>query len=491
MAGGKAGAPPLDGKLLAVALIVALGSFTVVLDMTIVGVALHTVSDHFGVGLSTTQWVTTAYILSTAMVVPLTGWATDRFGGRRLWLSAVLLFTVSSVACGLAWSAGSLIALRVLQGIGAGLMAPVGTALVARAAGPERMGRAMGLMGIAIVFAPVLGPVVGGVLVDAGSWRWIFFLNLPIGLIALALAWVFFDRNQPTRPDPIDRIGFLLLCPGITLLVFGLANVTSVDGLTRPGFLLPTLGGAALSALFVWHALRTEKPLLDLRLFRNRTFSATVATQFLMNATLSGSMMLFPLYFQLVRDVSPLASGLLLVPEGIGVAMTMPITGRLVDRGKSGLVILCGLPALVVGFFSFTQAGADASYLRLALSLWLIGVGAGCTIMPAMSTAYRALGPMEIPRASATFSIAQEVGASGAVALFVVVLDAQLRTNPGAAAFDTSFWLPLALTLLVLLPALLVARAAARRAAEDAAAKAAAESDDKSEDDAGELATTR
>jgi len=223
-----------------------------------------------------------------------------------------------------------------------------------------------------------------------------------------------------------------------------------------------------LFVLFVRHALRTEKPLLDLRLFQNRTFSATVATQFLMNATLSGSMMLFPLYFQLVRDASPLASGLLLVPEGIGVAMIMPITGRLVDRGKSGLVILCGLPALVVGFFSFTQAGADASFIRLALSLWLIGVGAGCTIMPAMSTAYRALAPAEIPRASATFSIAQEIGASGAVALFVVVLDAQLRSGPTATAFTTSFWLPLALTLLVLVPALMVARSATRRAAYDA-----------------------
>jgi len=480
MAGGKAGAPPMDRKLLAVALTVALGSFTVVLDMTIVGVALHTVSDYFGVGLSTTQWVTTAYILSTAMVVPLTGWATDRFGGRRLWLTAVVLFTIASVACGLAWSAGSLIVLRIVQGVGAGLMAPVGTALVARAAGPARMGRAMGLMGIAIVFAPVIGPVIGGILVDAGSWRWIFFLNLPIGLIAFALGWAFFDRNQPTKPDPIDRVGFILLCPGITLLVYGLANVSSVDGLTRPGFLLPTVASAVLLVLFVRHALRIEKPLLDLRLFRNRTFSATVATQFLMNATLSGSMMLFPLYFQLVRDASPLASGLLLVPEGIGVAMIMPIAGRLVDRGKSGTVILCGLPALVVGFFSFTQAGADASFIRLALSLWLIGLGAGCTIMPAMSTAYRALAPAEIPRASATFSIAQEIGASGAVALFVVVLDAQLRTNPTATAFGTSFWLPLALTLLVLAPALLVARSAARRAAEDA---------EPAED--AELATTR
>jgi EmrB/QacA subfamily drug resistance transporter len=463
------GAPPLDRKLRAVALIVALGSFTVVLDMTIVGVALHTVSGYFSSPLSTVQWVTTAYILSTAMVVPLTGWATDRFGGKRLWMAAVVLFTASSVACGLSWSVASLIVFRVLQGIGAGLMAPVGTSLVARTAGPARMGRAMSLMGVAIVFAPVVGPVIGGVLVDLGSWRWIFFLNLPIGLIALALARVFFDRDPATEAAPVDMVGFLLLCPGITLLVYGLAGVSSVDALGSPGVAVPALAGAVLCALFARHALRTERPLLDVRLFRNRTFSATVVTQFLMNATLSGSLMLLPLYFQLVRGASPLESGLLLVPEGLGVAMIMPITGRLVDRGKAGLVILCGLPMLVLGFGSFTQAGADASMVRLVLSLWLIGVGAGCTIMPAMSTAFRTIDGPAIPRASATLSIAQEIGASTAVAVFVVVLDAQLRVQPAPAAFDTSFWLPLALTLLVLVPGLIVARSATRRAAEAAA----------------------
>jgi EmrB/QacA subfamily drug resistance transporter len=415
------------------------------------------------------QWVTTAYILSTAMVVPLTGWATDRFGGRRVWLSAVALFTASSVACGLSWSVGSLIAFRVLQGVGAGLMAPVGTSLVARTAGRERIGRAMSLMGVAIVFAPVVGPVVGGVLVDLGSWRWIFFLNLPIGLIALALARVFFDPDPAPERSPIDTVGFLLLCPGITLFVYGLAGVSSLAALSTPGFLLPTLAGVVLIALFVRHALRVERPLLDLRLFRNRTFSATVATQFLMNATLSGSLMLLPLYFQLVRGASPLESGLLLVPEGLGVAMIMPITGRLVDRGKAGLVILCGLPMLVLGFFSFTQAGADASMVRLVASLWLIGVGAGCTIMPAMSTAFRSIDGPDIPRASSTLSIAQEIGASTAVAVFVVVLDAQLRAQSAPAAFDTSFWLPLALTLVVLVPGAIVARSAAKRAAADAA----------------------
>ncbi|HEX2132675.1 MAG TPA: DHA2 family efflux MFS transporter permease subunit [Actinophytocola sp.] len=452
-------APPLDRKVLGVALIVALGAVTAIIDMTIIGVALHTLSDEFGVGLSTIQWVTTAYILAAALVVPLTGWATDFFGARRLWLTAAVIFAVGSLLAGLAWSVPSLIAFRVLQGIGAGLIAPVGTSIVARTAGRERMGRAMSVVGVPLVLGPVLGPVLGGLLIDTVSWRWIFLINLPIGAIAVTLAWFAFDRDPEREAGGgIDLRGFLLVCPGVTLLVFGIVNVSAAADLASAGFLLPGGAGIVLLALFVRHALRTEKPLLDLRLFGNRVFAGAAGIQFLMNATLSGSMMLFPLYYQIVHGESALVAGLLLAPQGIGVAMMMPIAGRLVDRGKQAPLVLAGIPLLVLGFFSFTQAGADGGYLRLGLSLWIIGIGAGCTIMPAMTAAYRALNPMKIPHATATFSIVQEFGASSAVALFVVVLDARLRAAPEpAAAFDLVFWLPLVLTIAGLLPALVLA----------------------------------
>lgn len=467
--------PALDRKILAVALIVALGAVTAVIDMTIIGVALNTLADEFEVGLSSIQWVTTAYILSTAMAVPLSGWATDWFGPRRLWLSAVALFTLGSLACGLAWDLQSLIASRVVQGIGAGILAPVGTTIVARAAGPERMGRAMSVVGVPLVLGPMLGPVVGGVLIGTTSWRWIFLVNLPVGLAAVLLAWFVFDRDQERgNRGRIDLIGFLLLCPGLTLLVFGVVNVTSVAALASAGFVLPAGAGAVLLALFVRHALRVEEPLLDLRLFGNRVFTGAAGMQFLMNATLSGSMMLFPLYFQLVRGESALVTGLLLVPQGLGVAMAMPITGRLVDRGKQRVLVLTGLALLVVGFVSFTQAGADGDYLRLTVSLWLIGAGAGATLMPSITSAYRALSPVKIPHATATFSVAQELGASSAVALFVVVLEARLRDTPAAAAFDQTFWLPLVLIALAVLPALLLLRRVAATAPTSAAPEASA-----------------
>jgi EmrB/QacA subfamily drug resistance transporter len=457
-------AAPLDRKTLAVALIVALGVVTTVVDITIIGVALDTLSGEFGVGLSTVQWVTTGYILAAAGVVPLTGWATDRFGARRMWLAAMVVFVAGSLLAGLAWSVPSLIAFRAVQGIGAGLLSPVGTAIVAKTAGRERMGRAMSVFGVPLVLGPVIAPVLGGVLVEVVSWRWIFLINLPIGVIAFALSWFVFDRDVAQRRGGIDTVGFLLLCPGVILLVYGIVNITSIADLGSPGFLVPGGLGVAALAAFVRHALRTEKPLLDLRVFANRAFTAAAGIQFLFNATLSGATMLFPLYYQIVRGESALVAGLLLVPQGLGVAMMMPLSGRLVDRGKQAPLVLCGTVLLALGFYSFTMAGADAGYLRLGLSLWVIGVGAGCTIMPALSSAYRALPGRQIPHASATLSIVQELGASSAVALFVVVLDTRLRTAPDPApVFDSIFWLPLTLVIVGVLPGLLVARR--RRAA--------------------------
>ncbi len=459
----KAESPKLDGKMVAVALLVALGAVTVMLDMTIIGVAINTISADFSVGLTTVQWVTTTYILSSAMVVPLSGWATNRFGGRRVWLFSLALFTVGSIACGFAWSAGSLIAFRVLQGVAAGLTIPVGMAMVARTAGPERMGRAMSLVGVPMVLGPILGPVLGGVLVDTVNWRWIFLINIPIGLVAIIGSWIVFDRDTPMPAEKLDLVGLALLGPGICLLVLGLGNVHTSGG-AGPEFLIPGITSVVLLALFVRHAFRVEKPVLDLRLFRSGGFSSAVGIQFLVSATLAGTGLLFPLYYQLVRDESALASGLLLIPQGIGLAMMMPISGRMVDRGKAPLLVLIGIPTMAIGLLSYTMAGDDGSFARLCVSLWLVGIGAGCTIMPATSAAYRTLSHQEIPKASATFAIVQEIGASSAAAGFVISLEVLLVSNAPdtAAAFNTVFWLPLGLVLVAVIPAVVLARKVAQ-----------------------------
>ena len=479
---------PLPRHVWVVAGVVVLGAVMTILDTTIVNVAINTLAKDFDVSLSTIQWVATAYLLALATVIPLTGWAADRFGTKRLWMSSVALFALGSALCGLAWSAGSLIAFRVLQGIGGGMVMPAGMTVLAQTAGPARVGRVMSIVGVPMLLGPILGPVIGGWLVDDASWRWIFYVNVPIGLIALPLAWRILDRDVPRPHVRLDAVGLLLLSPGLALFVYGLAETSASGGLGAVKAWLPMVAGIALVVLFSLHALRHDHPLLDLRLFKERAFAAAAGVSILFGTAMFGAMLLFPLYYQVVRGESALDAGLLMAPQGIGAAMMMPISGRIVDRGAAGKVVLCGLPLVALGYCSYTQLGADTSYLFLALSLWVAGLGTGATMMPAMAAAYQTLSHAAVPRATTTLNIIMRVGGSIGTALFAVVLQHQIRgalpggggagggegglgalnAIPAAAreriapaladAFGHTFWWPVAFLLVALLPALLLPR---------------------------------
>src|SRR3954463_14286592 len=222
----------LDRALLRLASVVVLGTIMSILDTTIVNVAIETLGKDLGSSLSSIQWVSTGYLLALATVIPLTGWAMDRFGGRRMWMLSVALFLVGSTLCGLAWSTESLIVFRVLQGFGGGMILPVGQAILAQAAGPERMGRIMAVIGVPTLLGPILGPVIGGLIVDNFSWRWIFFVNVPVGAVALVLAARILPAADARRTRPtLDLTGLLLLSPGLAALVYGLSEFGIEGGL--------------------------------------------------------------------------------------------------------------------------------------------------------------------------------------------------------------------------------------------------------------------
>src|SRR4051812_21180497 len=216
----------LDRALWRLASVVVLGTIMSILDTTIVNVAIETLGRELGSSLATIQWVATGYLLALATVIPLTGWAMERFGGKKAWMTSVALFLCGSALCGFAWSSTSLIAFRVLQGFGGGMIMPIGQAILAQAAGPERMGRIMSVIGVPTLLGPILGPVIGGLIVDNASWRWIFFVNLPVGAVALALAWRILPRRETHGPRPVlDVMGLALLSPGLAALVYGLSQV--------------------------------------------------------------------------------------------------------------------------------------------------------------------------------------------------------------------------------------------------------------------------
>jgi EmrB/QacA subfamily drug resistance transporter len=439
----------LGRPVLAAAAVVVCGAAMTILDSTIVNVAIERLAVAFDAELATIQWVSTAYLLTLAAAIPVAGWAVDRFGTRRVFMAAVTTFGATSLLCGLAWSAPSLIVFRAVQGLGGGLVMPVGMTILARAAGPDRMGRVMALVGIPMLLAPALGPALGGALLDAVSWRAIFFVNLPVALLALVLAARVLP-NQTGGEAKLDVLGLALLPPGLALIV--------------AGFVEPVLAaaGVVLIAAFVVHARRSDHPLIDLHIFKDRTVAASAATTFLFGAAFFGSLLLLALYFQTARDLTALGTGLILGVQGLGAIVTMPIAGKLADRLGAAKVVRPGVALVVVGTVPFVVEAAPA--WLLAAGLFVRGIGMGATLMPAMAAAYTVLAPEAVPRAASALEIVQRAGALFGIALLAVVLQSQLPlslseldTAPAAmaaGAAQTTFIWALVLTATALLPAL-------------------------------------
>jgi len=463
------------------AVVVVVGSIMSILDTTIVNVALQTLSVDLSSPVESVQWVVTGYMLALAAVIPVTGWAARRVGTRRLYLTSLVLFTLGSLLCGFAWSIDSLIAFRVLQGLGGGMLMPTGMIILARAAGPHRIGRVLSVIGVPMVLAPVFGPVIGGLLVEHVGWRWIFFVNLPIGIVAVALAWRLLPAGRAEKAGPLDWLGLALLSTGLPTVTYGLAEAGSGAGFSSPRALVPIAAGILLTAAFVFHSLRARHPLLNVRLYANRAFAAASATTFCLGATLFGAMILLPLYFQIVRGESVVTTGLLLMPQSLGAALAMPFTGRLADRFGGGALALVGV--LLTAFATLPLAFMTAStpFALIEGSLLFRGLGIGFAMMPAMSAAYAVLRPEQIADATPQLTVVQRVGGSIGTAVLAVVLGSALGTATGpagtAAAFSTAYWWAFAISLAAALPATVLLRAErrSRRARSARGSRAAAE----------------
>jgi EmrB/QacA subfamily drug resistance transporter len=423
----------LDRGLLMVAMCVVLGAIMSILDVTVVNVAINTLARDFDTSLSTIQWVSTGYTLALATVIPLSGWGADRFGTKRLYITSIVLFVAGSLLSGLAWNAESLIGFRILQGFGGGMIMPAGMTILTRAAGPQRMGRVMSVIGVPMLLGPILGPILGGWLVDDFSWRWIFLINLPIGILALVASLRILPKDVPAPGHRLDFLGLLLLSPSLALIIYGLAESSTLGGFGHTKVLLPIAAGAILLAAWFAHTVRTPEPLIDLKLFRNKIFAASIATMMLMVISVFGGMLLLPLYLQAVRGETALSTGLLLAPQGLGAMIAMPLAGMLTDKTGVGRIVPCGLALIGLSFFGLTQLTATTSYTWLGVLLFVMGAGMGFTMMPIMSGAMQTLRRASIARASTTLNIIQQVGASIGTAVLVVILTAAISARiPGA-----------------------------------------------------------
>jgi EmrB/QacA subfamily drug resistance transporter len=307
--------------------------------------------------------------------------------------------------------------------------------MMTRAAGPHRIGRVMAVLGVPMLLGPIGGPILGGWLIEAAAWQWIFLINVPIGLVAFFAALRVLPKDRPQPSESFDFLGMLLLSPGLALFLFGVSSIPGTGTVAAAKVLIPALIGLALMIGFVRHALGKDHPLIDLTLFRYRNLTVAVVTMTLFAVAFMGAMLLLPSYFLQVRGESTLNAGLLLAPQGLGAMLTMPIAGRLTDKIGPGKLVLSGIALIAAGMGVFTQVGADTSYVLLLGGLFVIGMGMGMTMMPIMSAALASLTNHQVARGSTMMNIVQQTAGSIGTAVMSVILTNQVLGNPAASAY--------------------------------------------------------
>ncbi|OBH96053.1 DHA2 family efflux MFS transporter permease subunit [Mycobacterium sp. E2733] len=427
----------LDAALLRIAGVCGLACIMAILDNTVVAVAQRTFIDQFGSTQAIVSWTMAGYMLAFATVIPITGWAADRFGTKRLFMGSILSFTVGSLLCALAPNILLLIVFRVLQGIGGGMLLPLSWTILTREAGPKRVGRLMAVGGIPILLGPIGGPILGGWLIDAYGWKWIFLVNLPIGLVTFVLAAILFTKDRPSPSEALDVVGLLLLSPGVAIFLCGVSSIPGRHTIANPYVLIPAAIGLALITAFVLHArYRTDHPLIDLRLFKNPVVTEVNVTLLVFAAASVGATLLIPSYFQLVLHETPMQAGLHLAPVGLGALITLPIAGVYMDRYGAGKIVLLGLPVMAIGLGIFTLGVArQAPYSPILLAgLMITGLGVGCTTTPLSAALMQSLAPQQIARGTTLVSVNQQLGGSIGAALMAVVLTNQFTTDETLAA---------------------------------------------------------
>jgi EmrB/QacA subfamily drug resistance transporter len=465
-----------------VAIVFVFGLFMDLMDMTIVNVALPTFAKDFDAGTTTIEWVVTAYLLSLGVFIPVSGWAGDRFGTKRIFMFALSVFTLGSLLCSLAWDIEPLIAFRVLQGVGGGMLTPVGTAMIFRAFPPAERARAAALMAIPTAVGPATGPVLGGYLVEYQSWHWIFLINIPIGLTALLVAWLFLREEKQPNPGRLDVPGFVLSAVGLAAVMYALAEAGS-RGFDDTRVLASGLPGLALLAVFCIVELRTAEPLIDVRLLGDKLFRTANALQFSAFAGFAGALFLLPLLLQAEMGFTPLESGLATFPQAIGVVMMVQPVGRLYKRVGPRRLLFIGVVGGALTTAAFLFVDLETNRLWIQLIMLARGWSFAFVMIPMQAVAFATISSENTGRASAIFNAGRQVAASFGVALLGTVLTNRLThhgatplgnpfTREGALlAFHDAFLAATIVVMVAIATALLISdRAAARAMREPAAA---------------------
>ncbi|MBU6146118.1 MAG: DHA2 family efflux MFS transporter permease subunit [Paenibacillaceae bacterium] len=428
---------------------VIIGVFMVVLDSTAMNVAISALIDAFSSDIPTVQWTITAYMLAQATVIPLAGWLSDRFGAKRMFMMSLVLFVLASVLCALSTTVVWLICTRIIQGLGGGMLTPISMAMIYRLSPPEKVGQIMGIVGLPILIAPAVGPIVAGYFVDECSWHWIFLLNIPVGILAFVLAW----RILPTLPqkatEPLDRFGIMLAPLAFAALVFGISE-GGIDWTS-----VATIGGIAIGICaliaFIWVELRVKTPpLLELRVFRSPQFSRAVCTQWFMQFVMFGVIFLIPYFMQRAMGSTALEAGLWTLPQALAAAVCMPIGGRLYDKIGVRPLIVLGLSAVCIGVVALTRITPTDDVTAFLFPRIMFGIGMGLSFISINTYLMQSCPHHLVSRVTSLTGAMQQVFSSLSIAVVSTMITHITANNtalgllPQSAfvnAFHATYWL--------------------------------------------------
>ena len=450
-----------------VAAVFVCGMFIDILDTTIVNVALPDLGREFDANTASIEWIVLGYLLSLAVFIPASGWIGDRLGTRRVFLFALAMFTFASALCGQAHSLGELVTFRVLQGVGGGMLVPVGTAMLFRAFPPIERARASTVLIVPTVLAPALGPVLGGWLVTDVSWRWIFYVNLPVGALAFAIGFLFLREEREGHAGKFDLPGFVLSGGGLALVLYALTQGPE-KGWGAPLVLATGVVGVVMFVLLVVVETRVPEPLLALRLFRERMFRNANVVLTLTYGSFIGVIFLMPLYLQDLRGFTPLESGLTTFPQALGVIVSSQLVGRLYHRVGPRRLIVFGMLSMAAATLPLAFIGLDTSLWDIRAIMFVRGICMAFAFVPMQAATYANIAPVDTGRASAIYSTQRQVAAALGVATLGTVLISRVNsatagvTDPHALArgalsgYHLAFFVGTVLVALASLSGLLV-----------------------------------
>jgi len=448
----KATPPEFSIKALILPLMaVIIGMIMVILDSTVVNVAIPNLQEYFDTSLKTIQWTITGYTLSLAAVIPLAGWLTDRFGAKQVFLITIALFTLGSVLCAVAQTSEQLVLFRIIQGLGGGMVSPIGMAMIFKLSPPDKRGSVMAMLGVPMLLAPAAGPILSGWLIGIASWHWIFLINLPIGIAALLVGIKYLPVIERHKTPALDILGMILAPIAFSMLAFGMSE-GGVDWTSTRTLTGLIVGGVAL-IIFIFVELRQKQPLLELRVFASSDFTRGVVLSWISQISLMGSILMVPLFLQTLLGYTPLESGLTTLPMALGSCIFMPIGGKLFDKIGARPLAFVGLIVISTALFLLSQVDLDSTRITMMLPLSMMGAGMGLSMMAinthVLNSAPRRLVSRVTPLTTATQQVVMSFAIAGLTGFLTSrttshMAEAGANANPAqsaAAGFGDIFFL--------------------------------------------------